>query len=86
MEPAEMPLEDYLIKRNSALINLDMEFARKMMPGADNDHVRLIAMHKARYEVISINDDLRLESGNWLRKRGYGRMMGEPVLPDGELP
>lgn len=72
--------------RNKALSNLDIDWARRMMPDASNDHIRILAMHKARYECTQIAKDLRLISGEWLRKRGYERMYGGEILPEGELP
>lgn len=81
-----MPFKNNIAERNLALIDLDMDYARKLMPTAGSDQIRLVALHKARYETIGIGDKFRLESGDWLRKHGYKRMTGSPVLPKGQLP
>lgn len=78
-------VENFLAKRNKALIDLDLEYARKMIPGARDDDVLLMSMHKARYSVTTIPAELRHASGAWLRERGLGAMSG-PLLPEGELP
>jgi hypothetical protein len=69
-----------------ALSTLDMDYARRLMPEASSDHVRLIAMHKLRYECPHVPDELRHVSAKWLRKHGYVRMNGTPLLPAGVLP
>lgn len=78
--------EKDIAERNRALANLDMEYARKMFPGASSDYVRLAAMHKARYEMVSLPAELRHESGLWLRLNGFKRLTGQDLLPEGELP
>jgi hypothetical protein len=75
-----------IAERDAALANLDMDFARRLMPEASDDLVRLITMHKARYEVVNLPSKLRHESAQWLRDRGLSRFDGTPVLPEGELP
>lgn len=72
----------YVKERNDALRKLDMEWARKMLPDASSDHVRLMAMHKARYEATGIEKHLRLESQAWLQDHGYGRMCGIAFDPE----
>ena len=72
--------------RNQALRTLDMEYARKTMPAASSDEVRLMAMHKARYEVTSMEPDLRHASRVWLQDRGYARFYDLPWPTDGGLP
>ena len=80
-----MEMSDWNEQRNVALTNLDVAWARDYMPGASSDEVRLIAMHKARYECTGLTDDLRHASREWLQQRGYNRLHGA-FLPDGELP
>lgn len=46
----------------------------------------LIAMHKSRYAVTSLEDEYRLASAEWLRERNYQSLKGEELLPPGELP
>ena len=79
-------LQKWIEERNRGLAALDMEYARKMLPGASSDFMLLLAMHKARYECTDLSDDLRHESAKWLREGGWSRMTGGPLLPDGELP
>lgn len=80
-------LQAFLDKRDEALRTLDMDYARRVLPQASSDEVRLLAMHKARYECKTIGPEYRHASGAWLRERGFGRgIPGEPLLPEGELP
>jgi hypothetical protein len=72
-------------ERNEAMTTLDMQWAKRMLPDTTSDYVRLTAMHKARYECVSIAPELRHESAEWLRSRGFGAM-SRPLLPRGELP
>lgn len=78
-------LEQFLSERNNALTFLDQEYVARMVPNAPAS-MRLLILHKARYECTAIKAELRRESGRWLVANGFGRMSGEPVLPDGELP
>jgi len=73
-------------ERNRALTELDTEWARTVMPYASSDYVRLVALHKARYECVDIETRLRLASGDWLRCRGFKRIGGKELLPVGVLP
>lgn len=84
-DTADKELADFLAERNKALAKMDMDYAEKMMPKARHE-VRLMAMHKARYECTAIAPVLRSESGEWLRNNGLGRLDGSPILPHGELP
>lgn len=48
---------------------------------------RLIAMHRARYELPEIDPQLRHESRAWLEARGYSRHADfGPWPPKGKLP
>ena len=78
-------IAEFVKERNAALSELDMTYLRRMMPEATSDHVRLIAAHKARYECVGIDRNLRLESAKWLRSYGYEALNGA-LLPEGELP
>lgn len=73
---------DYIKTRDHALAKLDMSWARKMMPDASDDGVRLIAMHKARLEIIDMPADLRKDSARFLHAHGLTRVTGEPADPD----
>ena len=79
-------MQDILEERNRALVSLDIDYARRMLPNATSDQVLLAAMHKARYECTVIASELRHSSGHWLRERGMGRMTGGDLLPEGCLP
>lgn len=81
-----------LLIRNDALCHLSLRWARRnaepyLRPGEKMppDDVLLISMHKARYDIPSIPRELRLESAEWLRARGYGAYKVS-LLPPGELP
>jgi len=78
-------LKAMLERRNTALANLDIEYAREMT-GGKNDAVLLMALHKARYECTALADDLRNFSALWLREHRYKRWNGADLLPNGELP
>jgi hypothetical protein len=73
-------------ERFRALVQLDLEWARKAMPGETGDEVRLVAMHRARYENDKVPPDFRIESGRWLRERGLLRSNLHPVLEGDKLP
>lgn len=79
-------LEARLAERNRALKKIDMEYARRTMPGASSDEVRLMAMHKARYEVTAMPARLRHASREWLELRGYRRLYDLPWPADRSLP
>ena len=68
------------------LLELDMKWARSQCPDNFDDEALLLGMHKIRYDKITLPDEARLISGEWLRERGYRRMMGNDLLPPGELP
>ena len=81
-----MTISAEVVERNMALAELDMNWARRMMPGASSDFVRLLAMHKARYEITTMPAELRHESGRFLREHFASRMFGMDLLPEGKLP
>ena len=69
---------DFTAQRNNALTTLDMRWARKAMPSASSDEVRLIALHKARYECTQIEPSLRHESRKFLEASKLARMNDMP--------
>lgn len=79
-------LEQLIEERNIALSNLDLDYARKLMPQASSDDVLLLGLHKARYDCIAIARELRHESADFLRKHGCKDMNGQDILPEGILP
>jgi hypothetical protein len=84
-QPKTKRIASYVRSRNEALTNLDMDWAKAMMPSAPSDWMLLAAMHKARYDCPDITEKLRHQSGDWLRQHGMGAMFGV-LLPPGELP
>lgn len=80
-----MKLEEVMEARNKALIAMDIDYFMRACPGAPRYQVE-VAAHKARYECVQIPAEFRHASGAWLRERGYGRMTGEELLPEGQLP
>ena len=82
-----MNFEAWLAERNRFLRDLDItsDLVAQAMPGA-SDEMKLLALHKGRYECTHISDDLRRQSAEWLVERGYGRMTGDPIDLTGELP
>lgn len=76
MTEGTQDVAEFVRERNKALETLDMEYARRTIPHATSDEVRLIAMHKARYDCTGISDVLRLQSRHWLEERGYRRLGG----------
>jgi hypothetical protein len=79
-------IEAFKAARNKALVDLDMDWARMMIPDASSDDVRLTSLHKTRLECLEIPDAVRLESLEWLRAGGFKRMDGLDLPPPGELP
>lgn len=67
-------------------IDAAKNLSRKAGKTPPDDYVVLLGLHKARYERPDMLPELRHESGDWLRARGYGRLTGEPLLPEGQLP
>lgn len=78
-------VEELVQERNSALIRMDINYLRRSMPGT-TDLVRIIAAHKIRYEQVDLPREIRVQSGEWLRERGYHRAYGRALLPQGQLP
>lgn len=67
-------------ERDKALLALDTEWAMNQLK-LSSEKVALIAMHKARLELITLPTEARQESLDWLRERNYKRTFGTP-LPD----
>lgn len=78
------------IERAQMLRTLDIDMARLQIRRSGFlppcDETLLLSLHKARYDCVDIEDALRLESGEWLRERGYGAMQGRDLEPPGKLP
>jgi hypothetical protein len=82
----ERAFENWRAARNKALRELDLGFARAVWPEASGDEVRIMALHKARYECVDIEAELRHQSRAWLQERGHGRFKLLPWPDDGSLP
>lgn len=78
-------IKEFIQQRDAALAALDINYARRKFPDAD-DATLLLSLHKARVEAKSLPETLRRESMAWLKERGYGRMMQLPWPPNEELP
>lgn len=79
-------IKAYVRRRDEALRILDITWARSMLPSVVSDEALLMALHKTRYNAPAIEEKLRLESGEWLRSRGFSDVGGMPLLPPGQLP
>ena len=87
MTPAQQAeLDAFIAERNEALRTLDMDYARRVIPQASSDEVRLLSMHKARYHCTMIDAALRRDSARWLAARGSTDLNRESIDPEGELP
>lgn len=78
-----------LAERNDALRRLDLSWAHEQIPEGGprpSNEALLIGMHKARYECVEIEAELRHASRAWLEARGFGRRSALPWPPAGELP
>jgi hypothetical protein len=65
--------------RHTALLTLDMDYARALMPMASGDDVRLAAMHKARHASTDMPKRLREESAAYLKAEGMTGLNGLPL-------
>lgn len=84
-DPDSSPsLADFLARRNKALEELDESYVTATVPKAPPE-MRLTILHKSRYECTAIKPELRHASRAWLAERGYKRMTGTPLLPEGVL-
>ena len=79
-------LRQLLDERDRALIEMDMNYLRRMLPAASNDEVRIMSAHKARYECTTLPNEVRHASRAWLAERGLKRVDLSDLLPEGELP
>lgn len=85
LDAEELEIAKFREERNKALREMNLDYARSVIPSAPSDEVLIVALHKARYECTGLEPEYRHASAAWLRERGYGRMCG-PLLPEGELP
>ena len=76
----------WLEDRNKALMEMDYAWCRNQVGRHASDELCELSLHKARYECTMIPAEARHASAAWLRERGYGRITGTPILPEGELP
>jgi len=59
----------FIAERNVAFENDDIEFSRKLCPGASDRAVEIL-FHKARYVCLDASREKRLDSQKWLALRG----------------
>lgn len=78
-------LENYILRRNKALIESDLEFIKEICPGVTDEHMLTVILHKARYDCTGIDDSYRLDSKKWLIENNYTYDGGD-FLPGDELP
>ena len=79
--------KDFIDKRNQALITLDVNWAKTLSCNRGlSDETILAGLHKARYECVHIPDELRIESGRWLKQKGLKRLTGESIEVPENLP
>jgi hypothetical protein len=78
-------LRVFLEERNAALVALDEDYVSRSVPSYPPE-MRLLVLHKSRYECTAIAPELRHASRAWLAERGFKRMTGDELLPEGELP
>jgi hypothetical protein len=83
MTETNLDMQPWIDARDAALRALDVNWAidRGCSPEAAE-----AAMHKARYECLAIEPELRHASREWLETHGSTRMRGAPWPPIGELP
>ena len=79
-------IKEEVTARDKALLALDFDFIRYLIGRPASDEMCLLVAHKARYEAVRLPAEARHQSAAWLRERGYGRMTGTELLPEGELP
>jgi hypothetical protein len=82
----DVTVEEYVKARDEALLKLDLDHIRNQLGRPASDEMCLLVAHKARYEAVRLPVEARLESARWLRERGYKRMTGTELLPEGQLP
>ncbi len=74
-------LERWRLRRNLALAELDLEWARVATKGHLTNDGLLAALHRARFDCVDIPEELRLESAAWLQAQGFKDTDNADVLP-----
>ena len=65
---------------------LEMDIPKMAADYGLTPEVAEVALHKARFDAVSIPREMRAASREWLESRGYKRMMNMPWPPAGVLP
>ncbi len=81
-------IPSFIAQRNEAYRTLDVQWCKaNLIPDREpsSDEVVLVAIHKARYETVSMGATLREESRKWLTENNYSRLHGIPWPPEGVL-
>lgn len=74
-------VERWRQRRNLALAELDLEWARVATRGHLTDVGLLAALHRARFDCIDMPEALRLESAAWLQAQGFKDTDNADILP-----
>jgi len=82
VKPQPEALGDLLAERNTALLNLDLKWARRMVGDHPSEETLLASLHKARVECMALPDEPRRASCVWLLEHGMKRMTGLKPDPD----
>ena len=69
-------IKEFVKDRHEVLMTLDLDKAKEYcekydVPKASSDEVLLIGLHKARLHATDIPTELKEQSREWLKERGY---------------
>lgn len=73
------------VEQRRIMVECDVKRMMEIVPFT-SEEAALVAIHKARYEVVGIADELRHESRRWLEANGFFRIKQLPWPPEGVLP
>lgn len=79
-------IAQFIKERDAALLTIDLDWARRAMPWASCDEVRILAMHKARLAPVTMPPELRHASAAFLRAASCAQYDGSLLPPEGQLP
>lgn len=81
--PKIKPFHVWIEERDRMLRDLDVDSPQC---AAVAPEVRLMALHKARYECTNMEPELRHASRHWLQERGLRRLFNLEFSDDNSLP
>ena len=70
----ETKLTRYLARRDAAFEADDLNWAKEQLPPLTKPAVVEMAFHKARAECLTISDEKRQASADWLAERGLRKL------------